>query len=477
MIEEVTLEFLSRYNPWWIDGTEIDNDLKIIEFEKSCIKYQHPVLKKFDLNQDVIYTLRGSRQIGKSTILKLLIRDLLRKKSNPRNIFFFPGDYLRDYKELYSVLDLYIGSCKKTERKYIFIDEISFVKDWTRTIKLLADEGKLKKCSVLLTGSLSIFVKGENEFMPGRRGKVQYLDKILYPLSFGEYVKIVDKKIYEALKIDTEIVKLENKDIQEKTVFVFEKYHNRLKRLWLDYLFTGGYYINIEHFIKNKKLLTSNCVLYLEAIKGDWLKLNREEFVLKETMNGIIRHLGSTTSWLGLAKESSVQSHLTMASSVELLEKLFVVKSLHNIDLNQKLPNLRKEKKIFVLDPFNLLLFSAYIESREDYPTIYQNLRKDKMPEIVESVVNSHLLRYYKNSYFYRSRNTEVDFVGQNKEKFFGYEVKYQNKISQDDFKSASLFDKFTLISKDRFIKSEAGLTIPYLWALLNLDKSYEEEN
>ena len=144
MTNEIDLRFLSSYNPWWIDPQEINNDIKIIDFNNSKIKYQHPILERFELEKDAVYTLRGSRQIGKSTILKLLIKKLIKEKKDPRLIFFFPGDYLKDYQELYKALLIFLESSPTDKRKYIFIDEVSFIKGWTRAVKLLSDFGKLK---------------------------------------------------------------------------------------------------------------------------------------------------------------------------------------------------------------------------------------------------------------------------------------------------------------------------------------------
>ncbi|MBU4347810.1 ATP-binding protein [Candidatus Parcubacteria bacterium] len=476
---EYGLEFLIRYNPWWLNKSEIDQDLKITQFQQSVVKYYHPLLDKFATDKDAVYTLRGPRQTGKSTILKLLIKRLLEEKKNPRGIFFFPGDYIKDYKELYEILLVFLNSVSKRDRKYVFIDEISFIKEWTRAIKLLADEGKLKNCFVLLTGSLSIFVKGESEFMPGRRGKVKYLDKILFPLSFGEYIKLIDKNLFDKIKTEGDITdKLNNQpDINKNAALKYSQHNNILNKHWLDYILTGGYFLNINSYLSDGRLPASNYNLYLESFRGDWLKLGREEFLLKETIMGIIKQLGSSTSWLNLAKQSSAQSHLTMAGSVEILEKLFIVKVLHNLDIDKKLPNLRKEKKIFFIDPFVFTLLSGYVQSKEEYLTIYKDLIKNYMPNIVENAVASHLSRFYKSCFFYRTKAGEIDFVGQIGGDFVGYEVKYQNLISKEDFKFKDKFKNIFLVSKNKFDIQKNHLAFPFLWLLVNLDKSYREEN
>ena len=69
-------------NPWWLDKNSIEKDEKITTALKG-----EKVLYEFDLKRNTI--LLGPRQVGKTTMIKLFIRDLLQKRVNPRNIFYF----------------------------------------------------------------------------------------------------------------------------------------------------------------------------------------------------------------------------------------------------------------------------------------------------------------------------------------------------------------------------------------------------
>ena len=67
------------YNPWWnnsIDTTTLVKDLTE-QYENTNFKRDYSNL--FDLSSNALYTLRGMRQIGKSTALKVTIAELLRK--------------------------------------------------------------------------------------------------------------------------------------------------------------------------------------------------------------------------------------------------------------------------------------------------------------------------------------------------------------------------------------------------------------
>ncbi len=96
-------------------------------------------------------------------------------------------------KELANILECYLQNARKTlpkQRLYLFIDEVSSVKDWQKGIKHLWDMGLLENCSVILTGSHSLDIRNASERLPGRRGSVKdVLDKILLPMKFTEYVE------------------------------------------------------------------------------------------------------------------------------------------------------------------------------------------------------------------------------------------------------------------------------------------------
>ncbi|MGB8312829.1 MAG: AAA family ATPase [Halobacteriota archaeon] len=123
-----------------------------------------------------MYVLRGPRRIGKTTLLKLKIKSLLEKGVAPQNVFFYPCDLLDTPRQLADVIDTYFSQLKSDEgRAYLFIDEVSSLKDWQRAIKNFFDAGRLPGCTLLLTGSHSIDLKGASESLAGRRGDVERL--------------------------------------------------------------------------------------------------------------------------------------------------------------------------------------------------------------------------------------------------------------------------------------------------------------
>ncbi|MHC1599482.1 MAG: ATP-binding protein, partial [Candidatus Methanospirareceae archaeon] len=164
---------IPKHNLWWRDPSEIFNDEKIKEFEAATIQWKPRIRYYINFDKDKIYTLRGPRQVGKTTLIKLMIKDLLTGGEDSKSIFYYSCDLVTNEKELFEVINEYLDWALtfRLDRKYIFLDEISSVKDWEKGLKYLVDAGILKNTSVILTGSHSIDIKHSIERLPGRRGE------------------------------------------------------------------------------------------------------------------------------------------------------------------------------------------------------------------------------------------------------------------------------------------------------------------
>ena len=193
---------LGEENPWWIDPGAIETDRHIVEWRQTKLRWMPPIINEFTLDKDAVYTLRGARQIGKTTAVKLLIRELLGRGIRPQNILFYSCDIVGDARGLYDVVREYLRHRDrgKSERTFVFLDEISSVKKWQMAIKRLWDMGLLKNCTVIATGSHTIDLTRSAERLPGRRGRLnEAMDKVMYPLSFLEYIMLADVALAEKI--------------------------------------------------------------------------------------------------------------------------------------------------------------------------------------------------------------------------------------------------------------------------------------
>ncbi|MEM3931964.1 MAG: ATP-binding protein, partial [Thermofilum sp.] len=191
---------MESLNPWWKGKEAFEEDEDYKKWRQSSVRWVPQLLEEIELEAPALHFLFGPRQVGKTTLLKLLIGKLLQVVDNPRAIFYYRCDLLADYKELNSVLMEYL-KIKRNEVlrvSFIFLDEVTFPREWYRAIKYMVDRGYLQNDIVVLTGSLSMYAKREVETFPGRRGRGR--DYVLYPLSFREYIKVSRPDLYGKLE-------------------------------------------------------------------------------------------------------------------------------------------------------------------------------------------------------------------------------------------------------------------------------------
>jgi len=417
------------YNPWWESTALIKEDSKLKELESLKFVYRHPFLEEFPFRKDCILTLRGPRQIGKSTLVKQLVESLIEKKGvSGERIFFYSCDSVADYRELDTILSAYMESARAITkgRLYIFLDEISFVREWQRAVKALADRGALKGCSLLVTGSSSVDILFSAEQMPGRRGRVKSPDVDFMPLSFKEFFALV--KGQPASK----------------------------KKLLDDYLICGGFPAVINEYFSKGYILDETFNTYLSWIEGDLHKLGKSEETAFSILNRFIKHLSSSFSWYKVAKEAGIGSHATVIEYAEILKRMFVVFDVKSLLVSQRLPDPAKNRKVYFFDPF---IFNAIQAKVNDYSSQqYSYLAKKVVtvknkPLLAEGLVASHLKRLPGSLYFGRLVRGEVDFVHRNKGEYRFLEVKYQNDINQARFEAffkEAPKEKLILVTKNQ---------------------------
>lgn len=319
-------------NPWWKGKQHIEEDKHIKELEKKTYKWKPELLKSIKLLPNNIFSLRGPRQVGKTTLAKLLIKDLL-KKVDGKAIFFWNCDEIIDFRELSSILRDYLEFAKinQIKEKYVFLDEISKVKEWQRAIKSLEDSGELENCCVFLTGSHVLDIKYGMEKLPGRTGK-KGQDYLLLPMTFREFVTLLKPEITEKLeKIKDVSIKEINNKIEDTKAFDSE-----LEILFKQYLITGGFPLVINEFFTSKTIPDYVYELYSKWVTGDIVKWGKQEKILIQLLRSVITKQSSAISWDSLAKDSEIKSHKTVSSYVEVLENMFVLLTLYFFELDKK---------------------------------------------------------------------------------------------------------------------------------------------
>jgi len=257
------------FNPWWDIPERIEADRSIEGYRESKLRWHPQIKDEFELNLDAVYTLRGPRQVGKTTVIKMIVKELLENGLPPQAIFYYACDLVASAGELFQVIRQYqeFSQPQKFERRYVFIDEISLVPDWQYAVKQAIDLGWGRSTTLILTGSSAVDIKRGAERLPGRRGRVSQADKVLAPLDFREFVD----KCSEA-PINFELASInalfEEPKLIEKLKSQALVYLPRLTALFEKFLTVGGFPLAVECFLRKGELSRDIIETYLAVIRS-----------------------------------------------------------------------------------------------------------------------------------------------------------------------------------------------------------------
>jgi predicted AAA+ superfamily ATPase len=487
---------LATQNQWWIDPKKIQEDEQIQRAERSSVRWNPRILYTFNLEQDAVYTLRGPRQVGKTTAIKLIIKKILETGINPRRIFYWTCDLLSNPNELAKLIDTYIKQTNRItdERLYIFLDEVSSIKDWQKGVKYLYDTGALRNCTLVLTGSHSLDLRRAAERLPGRRGVASGpLDKILLPMKYCEYVEALDPGLRKIIIEKDLFHKEHRKEILESLIHgeippeieELNLYSTQLEQLLDNYLITGGIIRSINEYY-TKGLIDPNLYqAYLSAVIGDIIRWGKKEVYLAALIRRINDALTSRVSWTALKKDTDISHTDTVADYIDTLESSYTIQVLYNLDSGSGEPQLEKDKKIYFKDPFIYHSLISWVHQEAPYPLSMKSVTGENKAKMIESVVCDHLTRLAYNLnpttsfeprrsvFYWASKTRESDFVIKYNDTLLPFEVKYQNSVSGSDY--SNLFALSTpegqngiLVTKHTLDKHRGAIALPvYLFLML----------
>lgn len=433
-------DILSSQNPWWKGKEKLAEDEDYRKWNMKKYKWIPDFIDRINLDNYSLNFILGPRQVGKTTSLKLLVKKLLDLGIDGERIFYFRCDKISDFRELDEVIAGYLNMRRRMGIKssFILLDEITFPREWFRSIKFLIDSGKLREDVLVLTGSTSLLVRKEVEMFPGRRGAGR--DFILLPLSFRNFIKVASADVHSKLPA---FENLSEDEIRAKTSACLPLL-DELNSLFQDYMICGGFPLAVESFLVDGYVGQSVYETYLSWLKNDIAKVGRSVEIARAVLKVLLTKMPSPISWESIAKEIEIKSPKTASAYVHLLNSLFVTLTLYHIDPSKGSVNFGKNKKIHFLDPFFYRLFSDWclVELR------------DFEPKIVEGIVASHLARYASRgelgrNVFYWRNGGEVDVIVESNG-LKGFEVKWGGK-AMGKKRIVGKMKQFVTLSRDTF--------------------------
>lgn len=425
---EKIIERLRYENPWWV-SRQIQ-DLYSSMSKRLYFSLFYPFVKEMSARRAVV--LMGPRRVGKTVMLFHSIHQLLEDGINPQKIFYIGIDNpIYVHLGLEDILTLCRKSLNLTQLKgcYVFFDEIQYLKDWERHLKVLVDS--YPDIRFVVSGSAAAALKWHST----ESGAGRFTDFMLPPLTFQEYIhlKKMNHLMYQG-----------NIDYGDKSI-PYNLTHDvkALNKEFVQYLNFGGYpevvlsekiQSDMGRYVKNdivdKVLLRDLPSLY--GIK-DVQELNR-------FFTYIAYNTGNEFSYEAMSKESGIQKD-TLKKYLEYLESAFLIKTLNKVDVNaQRLKRITSFKVYLTNSSLRTALFSPVSETDIE------------MGNMVETAVLSQWMHRENLDLTYArwkdGRNEgEVDLVLVDNKKFkpvWGVEIKWSNRYFEkpQELKSLILFCK-----------------------------------
>ena len=359
------------------------------------------------LGKEKILIVKGSRQVGKTTILKQLEIYIKDNFSNSRSVYLLADDL--ENQPIFSsrsALESYIS--RKTGFPdgftFLFIDEFQYISQAGLFLKNIFDKYKgQKNLQIIVSGSSSLEITKNQEFLTGRA-----LEFTLERISFKEFFVWKEQITDETIPLD---------NFKELKNF-YSAFKSPLETWLNEYFVFGGYpeVLTVKTEEEKKIILSSIVKTYLEKDIVNFLRVenvsafNNMLRILSEQIGNMI-NISKLSDDLNLAIE-------TVKKYLEIMEGTYIFKRV--------LPyhrNIRKEivkmPKIYLLD----LGIKSYFSRSWDLSIASGAMAENFVYLALRAKAGND------NIFFYRTKaGAEIDFVERsNNDKINLMEVKYRN--------------------------------------------------
>jgi uncharacterized protein len=339
-----------------------------------------------NLKNNKIVALVGSRQVGKTTLMKAI-------KKETNNSEYLTFDDLE-------ILDLFENNIKLFIEKYVkpnnflFIDEFQYAKNGGKNLKYIYDT---EKCKLFISGSSSPELTINSlQYLVGR---VKIIN--IHPLTFEEFLEYKDNK---------------------KTIFlksIREQELQNLKNYFEEYLKYGGYPGIVTSNEKSEDLKNLIKTYLFKEIKDILAYKNIYEYEV--LMKGLSVQDGSLLNKSNISNDLDI-NRKKIDEFIHVLANTFILNIVKPFYKN-KSKELIKSPKVYFQD---LGLKNSLLNNFNEL-----NLREDK-GTILESFILSQFTRNNFELNFWNWKNIhEMDFVFEKDGQVIGIEVKSKLKSSK----------------------------------------------
>jgi predicted AAA+ superfamily ATPase len=427
-------------NRWWVDAAWQAGDPHLDRLARQPTRLPTEFVTALDLGQPGIHILRGPRQVGKTTDLKLLVERAIDAGRAPRSIIYLALDLLegQDAAELARSVRSAKLLAGVSRDCLVLLDEVTVVDRWQTAVKALWDDGDLRRDVVVCTGSSAIDLqRGAAERLPGRREAG--IDHLVLPQSFAAFARALDGTIPLSPRLTVADLRT---DDGEALLRDARLHGPALRRAFELYLRFGGLPAAVAEAVGGapQPSEATRRVLY-DSLVRDLQRKGASIAASHALLERVVRSLGAKVSWSQMAREMDVPlgrgrrrpSHQTLRDYVELMAAGYFVLVVYfwrsGSDTNEQ----PRDKKVLFADP---LLYAIALERapglQPDLAALVENVigvtlfrRYEPVDRMPETFVLPERLHIWQTN-----RGGEIDFVAGPRHALDVVEVKWQRNPS-----------------------------------------------
>lgn len=315
-----------------------------------------------------IKILTGVRRSGKSTIMKMLMREIQKSGIPKEDILSFRLDSLEyDGMSAKEMFDTIRKRLNPHGRTYLFLDEIQEIDGWEKVVNSLASDFEV---DIYVTGSNSRMMSSEiSTYLTGR-----YVSFRIYTLSFAEYLKFV-QNYRDVTEIHKELV---------------------------NYVKLGGFpAIHLQEYEEDDAYTIVrdiyNSTIYSDIVRRNQIrKVDQLERIVRFVLNNVGRTFSAQSISRYLKSENRSIDNETVYSYLEKLESAYILHRCSRYDVQGK-EILKTQEKFYLADTSLCYSIMGY--------------DPDSVAAMLENIVYLELLRRGYRVYVGKFEDYEIDFV------------------------------------------------------------------
>lgn len=435
-------DLLTPYNPWWFNPDTAFDRLPL--FHRPIFDEIFRGLKE----TPQIISITGPRRVGKSTLIRQMVKKLIKEEIKPRDIIYYSMDDPALYRSEVDHDKFFDSLMDEARRRsegnfiYVFLDEIQRFERWELFLKKYYDLHYPVRFAISGSASSPIFKKSRESLL----GRIK--DYHLLPFSFREFLLYYNREDSQLINQFNEIYKTgeaimgmlskhpEYIELQKVTVSQIPiELRGNIEENLARFLIEGGFpevwslpdwETKQSYLFDNQveKVILEDLVLAVELRKPE---------LLKRFYISLLENPGREINFQQLSQDLDINR----ASIEKYFPLLEMTDLIHHVEKFTKSPiKIRRGNiKCYLVD---LALRNAILR-------IQESLLKDAkiLGLYAENLVFNALKKWEGtvNISYYREREYEVDFIVHiGAGNYLPVEVKYKEKIESTELRTMRNF-------------------------------------